>query len=509
MRKSCKRKIYVMVLLLLTIFIGIGYSYLQTDLEMIGNVNVKKYVPPIRYLYDEIINQNKENGNMVLDNQSSTYVTSSTGINFGVAPSDTNGKGVYVRNGTESDTYPIYYYRGAVTNNNVMFAGFCWKMVRTTETGGIKLIYNGELNEQFETTPIESSGYINVTNDATYPYTYDNTTNNWTSTNKTNSKTGTITFSVATPGVYAINYEVSSESGHDKAHFYLDDVELGVYSGTVSGSISLGEITSANVIKVEYTKDSNSASGSDTVSFNVGLKTGEVKKCNNTGTASQIGTSKFNSSRDYNAYVGYMYGTPNSSSYEEEHANVNSSTIKTYIDAWYSANMTNYTSKLEDTIWCNDRSFASSNTGTGTGNSTTYYGANGRNANSTPTPSLECINQNDRFTVNEITDGRIDGNGALTYPVALLTADELTLAGQGSKGYSKTSYLHTGQAWWSLSPSGFDSGGAIEFYVGSGGFLNYNFVGNAFGARPSVSLRLGTAIESGGDGSVYNPFIVK
>ena len=98
---------------------------------------------------------------------------------------------------------------------------------------------------------------------------------------------------------------------------------------------------------------------------------------------------------------------------------------------------------------------------------------------------------------------------ALTYPVALLTADELTLAGQGSKGYSKTSYLHTGQAWWSLSPSGFDSGGAIEFYVGSGGFLNYNFVGNAFGARPSVSLRLGTAIESGGDGSVYNPFIVK
>ena len=67
-----------------------------------------------------------------------------TNIDFSNISSDTNGKGIYIRSGTENDKNPIYYYRGAVDNNNVLFANFCWKIVRTTETGGIKLIYNGE-----------------------------------------------------------------------------------------------------------------------------------------------------------------------------------------------------------------------------------------------------------------------------------------------------------------------------------------------------------------------------
>lgn len=37
----------------------------------------------------------------------------------------------------------IYYYYGAAQNNNVMFANYCWKIVRTTDTGGVKLLYNG------------------------------------------------------------------------------------------------------------------------------------------------------------------------------------------------------------------------------------------------------------------------------------------------------------------------------------------------------------------------------
>ena len=81
--------------------------------------------------------------NAVMDNVASTYVTSPTGINLGEISSDTNGKGVYTWNKSATQPNPIYYYRGAVTNNNVEFGGFCWKMIRTTDTGGIKLIYNG------------------------------------------------------------------------------------------------------------------------------------------------------------------------------------------------------------------------------------------------------------------------------------------------------------------------------------------------------------------------------
>ncbi|MBQ8891753.1 MAG: hypothetical protein IJ565_00850, partial [Bacilli bacterium] len=50
---------------------------------------------------------------------------------------------LYYMNSTASDKYPIYYFRGNYQNNNVVFAGYCWKMVRTTDTGGIKMIYNG------------------------------------------------------------------------------------------------------------------------------------------------------------------------------------------------------------------------------------------------------------------------------------------------------------------------------------------------------------------------------
>ena len=83
----------------------------------------------------------------VMDNVESEYVSASTGIDFTKISSDTgtsmNGKGIYERAGTENDTNPIYYYRGNVDNNNVIFADTCWKMVITTDTGGVKMIYNG------------------------------------------------------------------------------------------------------------------------------------------------------------------------------------------------------------------------------------------------------------------------------------------------------------------------------------------------------------------------------
>ena len=42
----------------------------------------------------------------------------------------------------------------------------------------------------------------------------------------------------------------------------------------------------------------------------------------------QIGESAFNENDNDNAYVGYMYGTPGSSTYEDTHANINDSTLK-------------------------------------------------------------------------------------------------------------------------------------------------------------------------------------
>ena len=80
----------------------------------------------------------------VPDNIKSEYVTSVTGINFKNGASDTNGKGVYTVASTLNDTYPVHYFRGDIDNNHVLFGGFCWRIIRTTDTGGVKLIYDGK-----------------------------------------------------------------------------------------------------------------------------------------------------------------------------------------------------------------------------------------------------------------------------------------------------------------------------------------------------------------------------
>ena len=189
---------------------------------------------------------------------------------------------------------------------------------------------------------------------------------------------------------------------------------------------------------------------------------------------------------------------------EEMFTNTTDSKIKTTIDNWYASNMTSYTSMLEDTVWCNDRTLTSGPLLSKDTNSTSssLFAAYSRNM-STIKPSVTCTNTRDSFTVDSK-----NGNGKLTYPVGLLTADEYTLAGSGNKGYSTTAYLHTGEYQWSLSPYLFCYNYACEFYLNSSGNLFGSYVNNAYGVRPSVSLKPGTYV-SGGDGSVSTPYIVE
>jgi len=82
----------------------------------------------------------------------SAYNNLDTNVNFGSGSSSTNGVGLMMRDGTQNDEYPIVYYRGDVSNNNVIFADLCWLIVRTTETGGTKLVFNGPVVENEDGT---------------------------------------------------------------------------------------------------------------------------------------------------------------------------------------------------------------------------------------------------------------------------------------------------------------------------------------------------------------------
>ena len=249
---------------------------------------------------------------------------------------------------------------------------------------------------------------------------------------------------------------------------------------------------------------------------------------------SSIGDSKYNINYLDNGYVGYMYGnfttptncstddntgittcTGGSTSYEEAHANIKDSTIKTFIDEWYNNNLKDYAYAIADTIYCNDRSITPVDslmgitlTGTGKGMESTAYSNLKRNYID-HTPSLKCINKNDRFTVNNSI-----GNTKLTNPIALITSDEVIMGGAFSYDlinnfYIKNTdfYLYNGDWYRTLTPYAAVGGRANVGLVDDGaGSLVSDAVGNTYGVRPVVSL-LSDAI-TGGNGTMSNPFTV-
>ncbi|MDD6277387.1 MAG: hypothetical protein PUA55_02320, partial [Mycoplasma sp.] len=211
-----------------------------------------------------------------------------------------------------------------------------------------------------------------------------------------------------------------------------------------------------------------------------------------TGTGTQINATTYRFYSIYNnpSYVGYMFTEG------QQHGNGTPSTIKTAIDNWYKTTTleTDATTKelvSQDQIFCNDRSVTTSESGTpgeisgSMSTSTTYYYGAYVRLSTNKSPKLTCTTASDKFTVNTG-----NGNGALDYPVGLITADEVAMAGGVWKTSNSSYYLYTNQYYWSGSPNYFFSNASLarEFYVYSSGDLSTNPVTNPNGARPVVSL---------------------
>ena len=227
-------------------------------------------------------------------------------------------------------------------------------------------------------------------------------------------------------------------------------------------------------------------------------------------TSGYIGTSKFNTTYNDPMYVGYKYGT--TGSLENNRLNTNDSTIKTYIDNWYNNNLSSYSKYIStEAVYCNDRELASGST-YNTGDTTFYYAPYGR-LKTNKTPTYNCTNIKDAFSGS-------NSEAKLTYPIGLMTADEIAYAG-GKVDTSLPSpyawyYLNsaggsiTGNTWWwSLSPYLWSGSFSFVWFVygsGSPGYLYYDIVGNAsLAVRPAISLKTCTVWTSG-DGTPSNPY---
>lgn len=286
--------------------------------------------------------------------------------------------GIYYTN-TSINGAKVYFYRGDNTlNNNVIFAQKCWKIIRTTEDNGVRIIYNGEVSE---------------------------------------------------------------------------------------------EGTCQNI--------------TDTSSF-IDTKT------------------KFNQNKNYNAYVGFMYGTPSSTTHNQEHENLTSSTIKSELDAWYSTNLNNYSNYIKDSVYCNNRKtlkFTYKNIVYGTngyGKSNTGYQTKAKNITQT-NPSYNCENINDRFTVANNM-----GNMKLNNPIGLITADELFYAGYINLVAVNNNFLYNNYPYWTMTPSYFNGSYAYNYIVNKD-ILTSKQTDTELGVRPVITLNENAKILSG-DGSLNSPY---
>ena len=337
-----------------------------------------------------------EDINYVAPNPVSDIIAANKGVKTGFDSPATTDEGIFEM---EDDYGTSYYYRGAVENNYVKFAGFYWRIIRLNGDGSLRIIYDG-------TSP-----------------------------------------------------HANGEESADRL-----------------------------------------------------ARVGQV----------------YNSKEDDAKYVGWMFGGAlgaASTSKAQAQLSETNSDIKTAVDEWYKTNIQDkgYGQYVSDTLFCNDRTTPgktisqwTSDTGLGYAKNSTSYGAYGRyrindvvslTVKNNIQPIFTCSQKNDAFTVSD----EEKGNGALTYPVGLITADEIVAAGSGTwLGANKQYYLYRSENYYSLSPCYFKAGSdpnAGVFIVGDDGGLNNISINYTFGAVvPVINLSAEYAKSMSGDGTLESPY---
>ena len=394
-----------------------------------------------------------------------------TRIDFSKQSSDDNTNGIYITTNTNNGI-PVYYYRGDVDNNHLIFANFCWRIVRTTETGGIKLIYDG----------VPSNGECN--------------------------KTGANT----TIGSYQLNTNYKSPAYVG----YMYGADYNAYSEDItsfSGSMVFGNDITYDTNTKKYTlKDTYTLTNTSNWSTEYETIANKYHYTCFTSNSSCQEVYYIHAiySSDKNVYYFELNNGKNHLDILREmldgSTNTNNSNAKNKIDTWYKNNMISYTSQLEDIVFCNDRSYDVSISTSGWNKDHSnydkwlYFGSYRRLAGHSP--SLICPNNNDKFTVSSS-----NGNGKLTYPVGLISADEMTYAGGVVFKTNTAYYLYNGVYNWVLSPSIFYFWDAHGFRIRTTGNFGSSSADSSLALRPTISLKKGTVLSSG-DGTSSSPYIV-
>ncbi len=415
-----------------------------------------------------------------------------------------------------------YYFRGEVNNNWVDFGGFYWRILRINGDGSIRLIYSGTKDKHLEyetgighgrfNTNYFSSTYLGyMYNDddleyASYPNTsptklsgYDTFTgmvagakyyfSKNAPTCDSTTKTCTITCNVGTDCVYKAwpelyeNYDKTDSSSTTSIWKYTSDYKYTCFSyGTFSNNQVTCQITSEIKGVPAYSKTTN-------------------------GVTSYI---------PYTNRAVVQYHGLFSKSYESATSNIKDSAVKTTLDSWYKTNIydKNLESYLVNQTFCNDRSISQKSWSIGDGytlNKTTFYSPSYRMITSHE-PTLVCKNNNDKFTLKTNALSNIKGtngygNNALNYPVGLMTADEVVLAGGMYNVMNIKYYLYNNVTTWTMSPLSYLTtfAQARSAFIDAKGYLNNGALDYSIIIRPVINLNANVKIVSGA-GTENDPY---
>ncbi len=400
---------------------------------------------------------------LVIANHDKTVESAKTNIKAKGTPDftqvATTDEGLYM---AEDDEGESYYYRGAVKNNYVSFAGFIWRIIRRNGDGSIRMIYSGKsTSDTGDAVTIGNSQFNSKYWDPTYVgYKY----NEDFSLHESNGTTGYEWFTNTTKYNFGTGYTFDQSTR----------------KFTLTGDIK------------QLTWNDNHEE----------IVNNQLYSCLNTSCNVVYKIVGYNSVTEMKVQpISYS-----SNSLLTAQTNTTDSPIKTKLDSWYKTNLTSYTSKLADETFCSDRSISY-----GSGyltTPTTTYGAYNR-LQDNKTPSLKCSQDNDKFKVS-------NESAKLDYPVGLILADEVALA--GGRGYyneaylpNSNYYLYNGKYYWTLSPSDFNSGSSsanVWIVLSSGSLHPWYSVTYSIGVRPVINLRADVQITKG-DGSSLNPFVIK
>ena len=453
------------------------------------------------------------------------------------------------------------YFDRCIDHRNIIFGNFCWQVVRTTETGGTKLIYNGEpVDGKCEGSRGDHIGivgkeinYINDINANTIDMSGDYLYGSSFTYDKTNAtfsliNTKLATWSDSTYDNLLGKYTCMNTTGTCTKLYNVNSYETNTFATTASYTI--GNTNYAQIGTTPF-NGSNKSPAMAGYMFNkiynyqykyvdgsTYYKFGsEVTYDNGTytlsGNTSNIRSMASMQVKNYHytcwnstgecRNIAYVYYTNETVAYyiilsngknitdalndmlTNDNVNKYNSSIKGIIDAWYSQEFSNYTDYLEDTVFCNSRDIADIggwNPNGGETHQTNLKFKNHSVTNYNGISNLACTNIKDQLSVS-------NNKAKLKYPVGLMAEEEsYILSPSTSLESPNLALLKTNTHWWVLSPRTFNEMDLYNNNVNEkGNKSNYSSFYPS-GARPVISIKPSVVISSG-TGSETDPWIIK